>query len=44
MKERVELVKGTLNIKSERGGAGTVVEVKIPIQEGYDGQNKSSSR
>ncbi len=44
MRERVELVKGTLKIKSEPGGAGTVVEVKIPIQEGYDGQNKGSSR
>ena len=44
MKERVELVKGTLNIKSEPGGKGTVVEVKIPIEEGYDGQDKSAGR
>ena len=42
MRERVELVKGTLKMKSQPGGGGTVVEVRIPIEEGQDGQNKST--
>jgi signal transduction histidine kinase len=37
MRERVELVNGTVNIKSAPGGVGTVVEVKIPIEEDHDG-------
>ncbi len=37
MRERVELVNGTVNIKSAPGGGGTVVEVRIPIEEDRDG-------
>lgn len=42
MRERVELLKGTINIRSKPGESGTVVEVKIPVEEGYDGQNQST--
>lgn len=44
MRERVELVKGTLKISSEPGG-GTDIHVVVPAsEEGYNGQNKSTGR
>jgi signal transduction histidine kinase len=42
MRERVELVNGTIDIRSEPGG-GTLIEVKIPIrEEANDGKDKSA--
>ncbi len=31
MKERVELVNGTLNIRSHPGGGGTEIDIEIPL-------------
>jgi signal transduction histidine kinase len=42
MRERVELMKGTLDIRSKPGG-GTSIDVKIPIsEEVQDGEDKSA--
>jgi signal transduction histidine kinase len=42
MRERVELVNGTIDIRSEPGG-GTLIEVKIPIrEEANNGKDKSA--
>jgi signal transduction histidine kinase len=43
MRERVELLNGTVGITSVPGGGGTVVEVKIPIEEGQDGQDQDTA-
>ncbi len=43
MKERVELMRGTLNIHSQPDRGGTEIDVKIPLsEEDSDGQNKGT--
>jgi signal transduction histidine kinase len=39
MRERVELVRGKLEIRSDPRGGGTVVEVRVPTEEGRDGKD-----
>jgi signal transduction histidine kinase len=43
MKERVELMNGTLNIQSRPDGDGTVIDIEIPLkQEVTGGENKNT--
>jgi signal transduction histidine kinase len=40
MKERVELVKGSLNIRSYPGGVGTEIDIEIPLRSRKKAQPK----